>query len=191
LRALCLDFGKQCPIKGVMFSLRTRRLMLRIPSGASPGRHTSISRYLHRLGDHLRHLHLKCESDEHIDESLAFPPVDAVRLNVLDASSEVAFSPSLECLLASVTTHCRIQTLILGVYTDSINRPLQCLVSTILCSPYRRNSRPSGRLVSLLTGPRFVSAALRATHESILNSYSLPSCPHGRTAAIYVDPDEV
>jgi hypothetical protein len=64
-------------------------------------------------------------SDEHINESLAFPPVNAVRLNVLGASSAVAVSPSLECLLASVTTHCRIQTLILGVYTDSINRPLQ------------------------------------------------------------------
>ncbi|KAJ7358435.1 hypothetical protein DFH08DRAFT_802263 [Mycena albidolilacea] len=103
LRALSLDFGKQCPIEGVI--------------------------YLHRLqlGDHLRHLHLKCESDEQINQSLAFPPVDAVRLNVLDASSEMAVSPSL--------------TLILGVHTDSINRPLQWT--------------PFPQFVQLLDAPQF------------------------------------
>jgi hypothetical protein len=47
----------------------------------------------------------------------------AVRYNVLATSSEVAVAPQLERLLARITPHCRLETLILGVETECISNP--------------------------------------------------------------------
>jgi hypothetical protein len=46
-----------------------------------------------------------------------------VRYNVLATSSEVAVAPQLERLLARITPHCRLETLILGVETECIINP--------------------------------------------------------------------
>jgi hypothetical protein len=71
LRTLSLDFGMQAPIEAIMLPIRTRSLTLGLWShGSFPIVWLQrVPTYLHRLGGHLRHLNLRCDSDEHIRES--------------------------------------------------------------------------------------------------------------------------
>ncbi|KAJ6582363.1 hypothetical protein B0H19DRAFT_1061779 [Mycena capillaripes] len=134
LEELSLDWAPNPPSECIMFPLHTPRLILSFWPGPSPEWLQSISRYLHRLGDHLRYLQLNCESNEQISRvsrldfshSTGLKQLrvgEAVRLNVLPTSSDIAVSPELERLLASVTPHCRLETLILGVQTENIINP--------------------------------------------------------------------
>ncbi|KAJ7812612.1 hypothetical protein B0H14DRAFT_2605607 [Mycena olivaceomarginata] len=136
LRTLSLDFGMRAPIVAIMLPIRTRSLTLGLWShGSFPIVWLQrVPTYLHRLGGHLHHLNLRCDSDEHIQSSWKAERVstmdfhhnvglqhleigEAVRLNVVGESSEVDVSPFLERLLTRIAPHCRLQTLTLGVQT--------------------------------------------------------------------------
>ncbi|KAJ7922419.1 hypothetical protein B0H13DRAFT_1865795 [Mycena leptocephala] len=134
LKTVSLDWGHQHPVEHIMLSLHARRLILSFWLDPSPDWLLSIPKYLHHLGDHLRYLQLDCESHEQINcvsgldcrhiTSLQHLRIGtAVRYNVLATSSEVAVAPQLERLLARITPHCRLETLILGVETECIINP--------------------------------------------------------------------
>ncbi|KAJ7765965.1 hypothetical protein B0H14DRAFT_3592730 [Mycena olivaceomarginata] len=123
LRTLSLDFGMRAPIVTIMLHIRTRSLTLGLWShGSFPIVWLQrVPTYLHRLGGHLCHLNLRCDSDEHIQHVSAMDfrhnvglqqleIGEAVRLSVVGESSEVDVSPFLERLLARIAPHCRLQT---------------------------------------------------------------------------------
>ncbi|KAJ7142392.1 hypothetical protein C8R44DRAFT_974160, partial [Mycena epipterygia] len=63
LASLELDWGPRPPIESIMFALRTRKLILGIPSSIPPSFLPTTSKYLRQLGSHLRHLELEdCEN---------------------------------------------------------------------------------------------------------------------------------
>ncbi|KAJ7610748.1 hypothetical protein DFH06DRAFT_1245811 [Mycena polygramma] len=62
LKAASLHWGLRLPIEPIMFSLRTRKLVLSFwAESLLPLKYLqSISKYLHHLGVHLQYLHLNC-----------------------------------------------------------------------------------------------------------------------------------
>ncbi|KAJ7909070.1 hypothetical protein B0H13DRAFT_2015263 [Mycena leptocephala] len=205
-----LHWGNGYPVEHVMFPLHTRRLILSFWPILSPNWLRSISKYLHHLGDHLRYLQLNCESDEQINcvSGLDFRYITglqhlrigkAVHSYVLATSSEVTIAPQLERLLARITPHCRLETLILGVETN-------CMID-----PPQRT--PFSQFAELMDAPQFAAvseiqfvvngspfclegSARRAREHFESLPGILPSCPARRVVfidggVVFVDPDEV
>ncbi|KAJ7142404.1 hypothetical protein C8R44DRAFT_725763 [Mycena epipterygia] len=67
LASLELDWGPRPPIGSIMFALRTRKLILGIPSSIPPSFLPTTFKYLRQLGSHLKHLELE-DCENHIDQ---------------------------------------------------------------------------------------------------------------------------
>ncbi|KAF7364919.1 hypothetical protein MVEN_00362400 [Mycena venus] len=136
LEALSLGWVNGLPTEDIILPLRTSSLTLTSywPQ-LSPDWPRCISRYLHHLGDHLQYLRLKWVPEEHpnrvlrldFSHSTALKHLHvnrAVRFDILATSSNIDVAPGLERLLAIVTAHCRLETIILGVTTGIHVHPI-------------------------------------------------------------------
>ncbi|KAK7024712.1 hypothetical protein R3P38DRAFT_3269500 [Favolaschia claudopus] len=139
LTALGLEFNdKYPPLESLLLRFRTSSLTLDLPADMHRvGLLQTISRYLAFLAGDLKALHLKCESEADIRfvSSLDFYSNTnvtciqigcAVRFNVLPPSFDISLSPSFETLFSKIMAHSnststpsKIETLILGVETES------------------------------------------------------------------------
>lgn len=121
---------------------------------------------------------------------------EAVHLNVLPTSSDIAVSPEFERLLASLTPHCRLETLILGVLPDSVNNPTPWVPLSELVDLLDTAQFATLREVQFIVdGSPFClkgSARLAREHLESLLAAILPSRPTRRVVFIDgEDSDEV
>ncbi|KAJ7304625.1 hypothetical protein DFH08DRAFT_1089183 [Mycena albidolilacea] len=206
LRALSLDFGTGAPIEAIMLPNRTRSLTLGLwgYSSSPTGCLQIVPTYLHHLGGHLRYLHLRCESTDHIDfcHNVGLQHLQiggAIPLNIVGELSVVDVSPSLECLLANVASHCSLQTLTLGVQTESVTNPIYPTEWTVFPKFVQFMDAPQFSAVReiqfIVNGSPFVlrgSARAAREHFERLLPDILPARAARRVACFDgEDPDEV
>ncbi|KAJ6480584.1 hypothetical protein C8R47DRAFT_1218773 [Mycena vitilis] len=188
LQSLRLDgfFWKDCP----------RSPPLVVPF---PFLDLNISKYLHHLGVHLQYLHLNCEFVDHIGSAAGFDFSQSSGLRHLRIGSAIHFHrtimlvpPQLEGLLAGVTPHCRLETLILNVHTNDIGfpprwMPLSQFAQLVLDIPPSATVR---EIQFILDGPASCLDAYKISARSVLERFEallpaiLPSIPTRRVVCI-------
>ncbi|KAF7361270.1 hypothetical protein MSAN_01159400 [Mycena sanguinolenta] len=169
-----LSLSWAAPVEHIMFPLRTPILRLDMRGTRMGTYMQSISKYLHRLGGHLRDLHLHCTQLE-ILSSLDFRHSTSLQLLAIGpvvrytrrgaALREATVYPQLSTVLANVMSHCPLKILVINVFTENSQGPDAWL--------------PLGHLTEILEGPllakvsriRFlISDVYRGDFEALLGA---------------------